>query len=159
MIQVWSSGKQTLKSFIWTPAFLVGNNYSANLPSAKLISVILVLNISHFLIDTQKSVHYTASLGSKWTIWQCVLEQLCDVLIWISSYNQLTWIDIAHTVQLEMMFTVERTPWALPLKPLQVLFFMFLHRCNKNMQTEIAVSPPADKTHIRSSRCHFSPVL
>lgn len=42
VIQVWSSGKQTLKSFIRTPAFLVGNNYSANLPLAKLISVLLV---------------------------------------------------------------------------------------------------------------------
>lgn len=100
-------------------------------------------------------MHYTASLGSKLTIWQCVLQQFCDVLIWISSYNQLTWIDIALTVQLEMMFTVERTPWALPLKPQQVLLILFLHRCNKNMQTEIAVSHLADKTHIRSSRCHF----
>lgn len=39
----WKAGKQTLKSFIWTPTFLVGSNYSANLPLAKLISVILVL--------------------------------------------------------------------------------------------------------------------
>lgn len=34
VIQVWSSGKQTPKSFIGTAVFLVGNKYSTNLPSA-----------------------------------------------------------------------------------------------------------------------------
>lgn len=66
----------------------------------------------------------------------CVLEHT-SCFYFISGPNQLTQIDTAFSVQIEMMFTMQSTP-ALCLTPASFLFSLFQQRCK--MQQKFGVN-------------------